>query len=580
MTTIAAPSTTTHPNGTTARRRRVRRRRLAILLAALSLNGAAAAGALGAPGDLDPTFGGTGRVVLPPLQPGSVDGTGPVAVAPGGRIVVGGDSFTPGSRHDFAVTRLLPSGAPDPSFGGGTGTGLAGITDVSDDTLRAMVLQPDGGVLLAGTTSAQPPFSFGVARLRDDGTLDPGFGKGGTAVPRFGATSSDHGAGIALQPDGAIIVAGASTAPGTSDFAVGRLHNPGGVLDPSFGSGGRGFAGLGTGSQETGRAVALQADGRILVAGSSTAAGTTDIAVARFLNPGGTPDPSFGDGTGVALARFAATGVDEAYAVAMQTDGRIVVAGRSTAGGDDPDIAVVRFMPDGSYDRSFGAGSGRVLVPVGAATTDRAAAIALQPDGRIVVAGSSDGDAAIVRLERDGRPDTSFGGDGSVAIDLGGAEDAGTGVALQADGRIVLAGTATPGGDERVAVVRLEGGPAAAQGGGGGAGGTPDPGAGPTGPGAVARPTCAGRPATIVGTAGPDRITGTPGRDVIVARGGADRILGLGGADIVCAGPGDDLVRGGAGADLLRGEAGRDRLIGGAGRDRLVGGTGRDRAVQ
>jgi uncharacterized delta-60 repeat protein len=205
--------------------------------------------------------------------------------------------------------------------------------------------------------------------------------------------------------------------------------------------------------------------------------------------------------------------------------------------------------------------------------------MALQPDGKIVVAGDrsvgGNVDLVVVRLQPSGLLDSTFGEGGKSIVDLGGQEHAGA-LALQPDGKIVVAGYTGSFESADLLVARLEG----------------DPGGGTRGPS-----SCAGKPATIIGTQGADRLEGTFERDVIVALGGEDSILAGDGADIVCAGRGDDSVavgggndrvaggsgedslRGGRGGDLLRGQRGNDRLLGGRGRDRLLGGPGPDKLL-
>ena len=207
--------------------------------------------------------------------------------------------------------------------------------------------------------------------------------------------------------------------------------------------------------------------------------------------------------------------------------------------------------------------------------SESGADLALQPDGKIVVAGATSAgtrDMLVARFQPAGVLDTTFGVGGVPTVDFGG-NDAATGVALLPDGRILVAGTGVaplrrrarpPGGDPAAGPARpAADGPAAA---------------GPGGPG-TAIPRCAGRKATIVGTARRDLLRGTARRDVIAGLAGDDVIRGLGGDDVICGGPGADTLLGGTGRDRLLGEAGRDSLNGGAGRDVLGGGAGRDRCA-
>ncbi|MGE0028095.1 MAG: hypothetical protein AB7O78_02375 [Thermoleophilia bacterium] len=559
---------------------RVRRRRgaLAAIAATLAVAGAAAGTAGAAPGDLDRTYAnGTGKSLFG-FGTGADDQGRAVAVQPDGRIIVAGWSNA-GGDYDMAVARLRSAqGDFDPTFGGGTGRSLAGFAAGSLESGSAVALQPDGRIVVAGGTTAGGNVDFAVARLRNpQGDFDPAFGLGtGRSYTGFAPAATDQAEAVALQPDGAIVVAGTSNAGDGTDFAVARLRNPQGDLDPAFGGGtGRSLGGFAPGSRDSASAVALQPDGRIVVAGETNVNGDYDFAVARLRNPDGTFDPTF-NGTGRAVVRFGAATSESVRGVAVQRDGRIVVAGTTNASGND-DFAVARLEEDGTPDQAFGGGDGRVVVEFPG--VDQLQAMLLQPDGKIILAGSSGKDASVMRLRPDGRLDTAFGVGGRTLVNFGADDESANAVALAPNGAIVMAGTSNSTGRADIAVARLEGdpqpaggrGPVTVTGGGAGGGGTG---------GGTRRPTCAGRTATIVGTAAADRLTGTPRLDVIVGLGGADRISGLGGADIVCAGAGDDVVRGGAGADLILGGAGRDTLIGGPGADRLRGGPGRDRELR
>lgn len=193
--------------------------------------------------------------------------------------------------------------------------------------------------------------------------------------------------------------------------------------------------------------------------------------------------------------------------------------------------------------------------------------MAIQPDGKILVAGYTEATGAlnhnlfVMRRNTDGSPDASFGDGGTRTIAFG-TDAYADAIALQSDGRILVAGQT---GDD-LAIARLQGDPRPVRGGAAGSGAP-----GGAGPRRSASPLCRGRAATIVGTAAADRLQGTRA-DVIVAVGGADAIRGGGGRDLIRAGAGNDTVAGGAGADVLFGEPGRDRLLGGTGRDRCADG--------
>jgi uncharacterized delta-60 repeat protein len=283
------------------------------------------------------------------------------------------------------------------------------------------------------------------------GGLDPSFGTGGKVTTDFGAT--DTATGVAVQTDGKIVVAGSFDA-GSSDFAVAR-YNPDGTLDTTFG-GGDGKATITFGGKDFATAVALQADGKIVVVGFTDVGGgagnPNNFAVAR-LNPDGSLDTTF-SGDGKATVDFGAD--DRATAVAIRPDGRIVVGGFDDGGSSD--FAIAQFKTDGTLDTTFSA-DGKFTFTFGG--KDFATALALQPDGKIVMAGYTDqgggtvNNFAVARVLADGSGlDTTFDTDGKQTVDFGG-DDKANGVALQADGKIVAVGQGNGVGFRDVAVARL-----------------------------------------------------------------------------------------------------------------------------
>jgi uncharacterized delta-60 repeat protein len=534
-----------------------------VALTAAVLGGGAA---IAAPGDLDSSFAGDGSRSV---DFGDYDRFDDVIVQPDQRIVAAGIG---GVGEDFAVARLARDGALDTGF---DGDGRALSDFGSNDFGYAVALQDDGKVVVAGSTgtSDSGEGDIAVLRLNPDGSPDAGFDGDGQATIDLGGR--DVAGDVLLQPDGKLVLTVDTTA--AADFMVVRLNTDG---SPDGGFDGDGTAAIDFGGTDIATSAALQADGRIVVAGASSAGGDFDFAAAR-LNEDGSPDESFDEDGQRTISRG---GSDSANDLLVQPDGRIVLAG---VGGDE-NFMVARLDRDGGPDGGFG-GDGTSSVDFGAG--DRALGIALQANGKLVVVGSSEEAAVSVagedppppppgsviravmaRLQPGGSLDSTFSSDGR--RELPGADYV-DGVALRSDGRIVVAGGSVE--DGFVALVEGDsassgGGPAGGTGPGGGG-----PGGGPGGGGPRGVPRCAGKRATIVGTGRSNRLKGTRRSDVIVALGGNDRVVAGRGNDIVCGGGGNDTLDGMLGNDRLYGQDGRDRLLGASGRDSLSGGTGKDR---
>jgi uncharacterized delta-60 repeat protein len=332
-----------------------------------------------------------------------------------------------------AAVAVAAPGDLDLTFGaGGTVS-----TDLGDsDSPGAVALQPDGKIVVAGIRIIGPPVvprvGIALVRYRSDGTLDEGFGSGGLVVTELDDGTFAVLAAVAVQPDGKIVVAG-SAGPFSGDFRaflLARYHSDG-TLDASFGSGGLVGTGFGHRHFAAVSVVALRSDGRILVAGSVSSDASTQVALARYTSDG-VLDPTFGVGGTVASdfgeSRFM-------RAMAFQPDGKIVLTA-SPNSLEAHVFLVARYTADGLLDTAFGQG-GTVVTEFGGYT--ESSDLGVMPDGRIVVAGGSGGNLALARYLSDGRPDPSFGAAGVVTTDLGGLE-AIIALALQPDGKIVVTG--------------------------------------------------------------------------------------------------------------------------------------------
>ena len=277
------------------------------------------------------------------------------------------------------------------------------------------------------------------------------------AFVRLTATGQPYGVRVATQPTNPSQVCTVRNASGTmgngrvTDVAVECVAPPPiGGLDGGFGTGGRVVTPLSGGH---GEAVVVQLDGKIIVASKgsgTTSPATGDFTVLRYL-PSGTPDAGFGT-NGVAQINFPAGRTDEAFDVALQSDGRIVVVGSTQTANGELDFGVARFNADGTVDRSFGA-NGVATVDFGPGSAV-AQGVVIQPDGRIVAAGHAqvgppNNDFALARFNADGTPDASFGTAGRVTTPLTGRADLGMAVALAPGGMLVVAGRVEQSGLRR-----------------------------------------------------------------------------------------------------------------------------------
>ncbi|MDQ4097109.1 MAG: hypothetical protein M3144_04485, partial [Actinomycetota bacterium] len=396
-----------------------------------------------APGSLDLSLDGDGKVVT--ALAGS-DQASAVVIQPDGRIVVVGFSVREGTGSDFTVVRYNVDGSLDATFGG-DGVVLTPIgPGASRDEAFAVALEPDGRIVVAGDTYEGSTSHAALARFNADGTLDSSFGGDGTVVVPMGTRSVARG--VSIQDEGRIVVAGgATTLSGGVGLwvAVARLTSDG-ALDPSSAGGGTVITTLGNSS--VANAVTIQPDGKIVVAGQTTFFNQRLFAVLRYDADGGA-DTSFGDGGKVVTAMGTGTSgsapIDIATAIDVDAGGRIVVAGFSSTSSRFQ-MAVVRYRTDGSPDPTFG-GDGIVTTQVG--TLSQAFAVAVDAEGRPVVAGDTNTggniDFALVRYGSDGALDAGFGSGGVVTTPIGPGRDHPSGMAIQDDGRIVVAGHSDSG---------------------------------------------------------------------------------------------------------------------------------------
>lgn len=366
---------------------------------------------------------------------------------------------------------VAANGDLDGGFGSG-GVAYTGLNTAFANEATSPVIQPDGKILICSQLDSVSGYVILVARFTANGTLDIGFGSGGLTTISFN-NSGDVCAGLALQQDGKIVVAG-TTFSSSQDFVVARLNSDGTLDTAGFGNGtGKKTIAFDAGSpyNDFAEAVTLQkTDGKIVVAGSAdTGSGGLDFAVAR-LNTDGSRDTSL-NYSGMVTVGFdlpdSTSKQDQAFGVAIDADGNIVLGGSANKGSPGLAFAVARLSSTGVPDSSFGTNSnGRVTIEFdsGGNSSDSAQALLLQGDGKIVLAGYTESganpDMAIARLLPNGSPDSGFGINGKavVAFDLTAdyVQDYAYDVVEQSNGKLLLVGNAQTGSGTRdAAAARL-----------------------------------------------------------------------------------------------------------------------------
>jgi uncharacterized delta-60 repeat protein len=423
--------------------------------------------ALASPGELDTSFNGTGKLVVD-FDPGSNDRATQAAITPDGRIVVVGSTDVSGGG-DYALARVNANGTLDRSF---SGDGLERVNSggTVNDIGGSVIVLPDESIVVTGEANATVKQeggngNFFTEELNPDGTQNESFAKatGGASTVDFGG--EDIANDMVRQPDGKLVIVGSTSTDG-GDFAIARL-NADGSPDTSFGSGGKQTVNFG--GDDAAERVALTAEGKIVVIGEG---GSTNNMVITRLNSDGSIDKSFAS-SGEEQVDFG--GTETARGLAIQADGKILVEGSTSAVGGG-DLAIARLNPDGGLDPSF-SGDGKLTLGYGA-LEEFGTGVVVQQNGRIVVMGSDadlDRDFVVSRLNADGTVDASFGVNGTATVEYGGNEFDGD-VVLQPDGNIVLVGSTDIGGPYNMAVSRLIGDPPTSTPPPGGSSGAPGPG--------------------------------------------------------------------------------------------------------
>lgn len=395
--------------------------------------------------ELDISFNGTGRVTTN-LSTG-YDIVYGALVQADNKIVAVGTYSTNNFRGYFALNRYLTNGALDTSFGDNGRVLTDFDATASDQGVFAAALQPDGKILATGFVSfiAPGPGAIATARYNSDGSLDTTFGTGGK-VETAVVNHINQATAIAVGQDGKIVVAGYYFGPSQNyQTVIIRYNANGGVGGVTTDT--RGFQ---LGESNIAGGVAIQPDGKIVTAGGyasgQSGSSGSDLTMLR-LTPSGAYDTTFA-GNGRLLVP-SPTSSEALNTVAVQPDGRIVAAG-----GSDGNLLVMRFNANGSPDTTFN-GSGRVTTWMGG--NCYATGLIVRPNGKTVVSCSPNQEFAIAYYNADGTLDTSFSGDGKLTFNFGGIPAQTYSMGIDSLGRLVLGGTSGPntGIDTSFAIARL-----------------------------------------------------------------------------------------------------------------------------
>lgn len=396
------------------------------------------------PGDLDINFNGDGKVITTVSSGLDIGYT--VAVQSSGKIVVAGRTTFSSGDDDIVLVRYNLDGTLDTTFGTNGITTTDFDSGLDEQEARSIVILGDDKIVIGGSSDNNSANDFMVAQFTADGILDSSFGDDGKVITPVGM-GNEEGYSVQVQSDGKIVLSGYSFGDGGEEFALVR-YNVDGSLDSTFGDDGIVSVLIGT-NFSVGTSSAIQADNKILVGGFGRGASNIDFALARF-DENGELDTAFSD-DGFTFTDFN-DGFDQCWAMALQQDGSIVLAGSSGA-----EYALARFLPNGDLDSSFGV-DGKVLTGF-SNSFDVALSLVIQPDGKIVAAGISDNnpgeeDFSLVRYNIDGSVDTTFGNSGIVVTNFSGnSYDQIHAMTLDLDNRIVVTGTSDVTGNP-IAVAR------------------------------------------------------------------------------------------------------------------------------
>ncbi len=388
------------------------------------------------PGSRDVSFDADGSVdtVIPTSNSSTIQD---IAVQADGKILAAG--FSNISANHFTLARYTTDGALDATFGTG-GIVTSPVPNSSSSFIQAVAIQSDGKIIAAGSSTIGTT-RFTLARYNTDGNIDTSFGTGGFVTSVISTSASSTILDIAIQADGKIVAAGASTIV-SSHFTVAR-YDTDGNFDTSFGTGGSVFTAIPTSTSSTIQEIAIQADGKIVAAGPSVISSNNRFTLVRY-EANGNLDNSFGTG-GVVTTVIPSSTSSNIQGVSIQSDGKIVAAGFSFISSSNR-FTLARYDTSGSLDASFGT-AGIVTTEIPTSTNSAALSLVLQTDGKIVAAGHSNTpqtNFTLARYNPNGSLDTSFNGNGVIITTIPNSTlSLIQSVAIQGDGKVIAAGGST-----------------------------------------------------------------------------------------------------------------------------------------